>query len=211
MQPDDPLDPDTLIACPVCDMLHIDADIPIGSQARCQRCHTVLMAPRQRAMTHIVMLAATSLILMVAAVFFPFLDVSAAGLERHSSVIDTILAFSTGLLLPLSFAVAALIVVLPSLRLLAVLYTVAPMAIGYRPWPHARAAFRLAEALQPWSMAEIFIVGVAVALVKIGGLATLTLGPAFWAFAALVIVTVLKDTFMCKLTVWKTLEHRSPR
>ncbi|WP_146347779.1 paraquat-inducible protein A [Phaeobacter marinintestinus] len=211
MKPDEPLDLDSLIACPVCDLLHTDAVIPVGSQARCHRCHTVLMTPRSQAMTHIVMLATTSLILMVAAVFFPFLDVTAAGLERHSSVMDTILAFSTGLLMPLSFAVAALIVVLPTLRLVAILYTVTPMAIAYKPWPHAKAAFRLAESLQPWSMAEIFIVGVAVALVKIGGLATLKLGPAFWAFAALVIVTALKDTFMCKLTVWKTLEHRSPR
>jgi paraquat-inducible protein A len=57
-------------------------------------------------------------------------------------------------------------------------------------------------------MAEVFIVGVAVALVKVGGLATLTIGPAFWAFAALVLITVLKDNFMSSLIIWKTLEAR---
>lgn len=211
MEHDAPLDPDTLIACPVCDMLHRDADIPVGNQARCKRCHHVLMTPRYHAMTRIMMLCATSLVLMAAAVFFPFLDISTAGLEQQSSVVDAILAFSTGWLMPLSFAVAAFIVILPTLRLTAVLYTVGPMAIGYAPWPGARRAFRLAETLQPWSMSEIFVVGVAVALVKIGGLATLTIGPAFWAFAALVIVTALKDTFMCKVSIWKTLDHRSPR
>ena len=55
-------------------------------------------------------------------------------------------------------------------------------------------------------MAEIFIVGVAVALVKIAGMATVSVGPAFWALVALVLVTTIKDTFMCKLTIWKTLE-----
>jgi paraquat-inducible protein A len=58
-------------------------------------------------------------------------------------------------------------------------------------------------------MAEIFIIGVAVALVKVAGLATVTLGPAFWAFVLLVIVTVLKDSFMCRVTVWQTLSQRS--
>jgi paraquat-inducible protein A len=42
----------------------------------------------------------------------------------------------------------------------------------------------------------------------VAGLAKVTPGFAFWAFAALVLITVLKDTFMCRLTVWKTLEER---
>ncbi|HKK97294.1 MAG TPA: paraquat-inducible protein A, partial [Marivita sp.] len=41
------------------------------------------------------------------------------------------------------------------------------------------------------------------------GLATVTLGPAFWAFVLLVIATALKDSFMCRVTVWQTLNHRS--
>lgn len=198
-----------LIACPSCDALHYETDVPDGSQARCRRCHTVLMAPRAGAMTRIVMLAATALILMVAAVFFPFLDLSTHGLSQHSSIYDTVMAFSDGLLLPLSFAVAALIVVLPTVRLIAILYAIGPMMIGHAPARHAALAFRVAQSLKPWAMAEIFILGTAVALVKIGGMATISLGTAFWAFAALVVVTTLKDTFMCKLTVWKTIEERS--
>ena len=52
-------------------------------------------------------------------------------------------------------------------------------------------------------------IGVSVALVKVAGLATISLGPAFWAFVALVIVTTLKDSLMCELTIWKTLEERA--
>ncbi len=204
-----PLDADTMIACPVCDALHHVSDVPDNTRARCHRCHTVLFSPKPDAMTRMVMLAGTALILMGTAVFFPFLDLSAGGFEQRSSVLDAITAFSDGLLLPLSFAVAALIVVLPALRLLAILYAVGPMMIGHVPARHATAAFRFAQILRPWSMAEIFIVGVAVALVKIGGLATVTIGPAFWAFVALVLVTTLNDTVMCRLTIWKTLEDRT--
>ena len=199
---------DRLIACPVCDALHQMAEVPDGGQARCRRCHAVLMAPRAGAMTQIVMLAATALVLMVAAVFFPFLELRAGTFVQRSSVFDAVLAFSDGLLVPLSFAVAALIVVLPALRLSAILYTIGPMMIGHAPMPKAAQAFRLAEALKPWSMAEIFIVGVAVALVKVAGLAAVSMGPAFWAFVALVLITTFKDTFMCRLTIWKTLEDR---
>lgn len=199
-----------LVACPNCDTLHRMSEVPIGRHARCVRCHAVLMTQRNSAMTKIVMLALTATVLMVAAISFPFLSLETHGLTKRSSVIDVILAFSDGLMIPLSMAVAGLIVVLPLLRLGAILYALAPMAIGWAPARGAIAAFRLAEALKPWAMAEIFIVGVAVALVKVGGLAMLTIGPAFWAFAALVMVTVLNDNFMCRLTIWRTLEARSP-
>ncbi len=200
---------DQLIACPFCDTLHLEATVPDGARARCQCCHAVLMAPVAGAMTRIVMLSVTALILMVAAIFFPFLDLSTHGLSQSSSVFDTVMAFSSGMLIPLSFAVGALIVVLPALRLVAILYAIGPMMIGYAPARHAAPAFRLVQVLKPWAMAEIFIVGTAVALVKIIGVATISLGTAFWAFAALVLVTTLKDTFMCKLSVWKTMEERS--
>lgn len=201
---------DQMIACPKCDALHRVPQVEKGARARCVRCGTVLMAPRDGAMTQIVMLAVTALILMVAAVFFPFLELSTHGLGRKSSVFDAILAFSDGLMLPLSFAVAALIVVLPVMRFIALIYVFAPMALGWAPAPRARAMFRLAETIRPWAMAEVFIIGVAVALVKVAGLAQVTLGPAFWAFVGLVIVTVLKDSFMCRVTVWQTLDQRSP-
>jgi paraquat-inducible protein A len=203
------LNPDGLIACPICDALHHDAAVPEGARAACRRCGAVLATPRSNAMTRIVMLAGTSAILLFAAVFFPFLDLSAAGRTQHSSLIDAVMVFSTGLTLPLAFAVAALIIVIPFARLAALVYVLGPMALGDKPARHALPAFAFAEAAKPWAMAEVFVVGVAVALVKIVGMATLTVGPAFWAFIALVLITVFQDNFMCRLTIWKTLEQRS--
>jgi len=197
-----------LVACPVCDTLYRCATLPEGGPGICKRCHHTLAAPRANAMTHIVMLAITGTILMVTAVSFPFLTIATHGLSQKASVIDTVLAYSDGLMVPLSLAMAALIVVLPLTRLAAILYTVAPMALGHHPARGATQAFRLAQHLKPWAMTEVFLVGVAVALVKVGGLATLTIGPSFWAFAGLVVITVLKDTYMSSLIIWKTLEAR---
>lgn len=198
-----------MIACPKCDALHRIPKVEVGEKARCARCGTVLMAPEEGAMTRIVMLSATGMILMVAAVFFPFLELHVRGLAHQSSIFDAVLAFADGPMLPLSFAVAALIVVLPITRFLALIYVFAPMAFGWAPARGAKPVFHLAEAIRPWAMAEVFIIGVSVALVKIAGLAKITIGPAFWAFVLLVIVTVLKDSFMCRVTVWQTLNQRS--
>ncbi|MFW8634802.1 paraquat-inducible protein A [Cribrihabitans pelagius] len=200
--------PDELTACPVCDALHLEEHVPPHQIARCARCHTVLAAPKSGAMTRITMLSLTALILIGAAVLFPFLGLRAQGMSQEASVLDTVMAFSGGFMAPLSLAVTLLIVLLPAARYLAIIYVLAPMALGWHPARHAAAAYRWAERIKPWAMAEIFIAGVAVALVKISGLASVQLGPAFWAFAALLGVTVLTDSSICRLTVWKTLNKR---
>ncbi|PPB80225.1 paraquat-inducible protein A [Albidovulum inexpectatum] len=200
---------DELIACPTCDGLHRLVHVAPDMTARCRRCHTVLLAPRRGAMTQIVMLAATAAILMIAAIFFPFLELQAGGLNQRTSIMGAVLAFSHAGMLPLSLAVAAFVVGLPLARFVALIYVLAPMALGWRPARHAARVFRWSEWVRPWAMAEIFIIGVAVALVKVAGLAKVTPGPAFWAFAALVLVTVLKDNFMCRFTIWRTLDERT--
>ena len=127
------------------------------------------------------------------------------------------LVASMGLMLKLFFrkryhlaeyvAVAFFIIVIPLMRLAALIYAVGPLARGAKPRHLAHAAFRLAERLRPWSMAEIFMVGVTVALIKVAGLATVTIGPAFWAFAGLVVITVLKDQMIDRYSIWEALDH----
>ena len=197
----------SLIACPRCDALHrVEVPRP-GERAVCRRCHTVLIAPRTGAFTQIVLLAVTVLILMTGAVFFPFLELQVAGVMHASSIFDAALAFVEGPMIPLAIATAALIVLIPVLRMLLLIYVLAPLAMGRRPLPQATQAFRFADALKPWSMAEIFAIGCAVALVKVADLAEVHFGPAFWMFAGLVVVTILHDSTMDRWSVWRALEE----
>lgn len=198
-----------LIACPQCDALYRARVPAFGQRAVCTRCHTVLIAPRQGAFLRVIALAITVMILMLGATFFPFLNVRVAGMHHASSVFDAALAFVDGPMVALSLAVAALIVLIPILRAALVVYVLVPPALGAAPAPSARMAFRLAEALRPWSMAEIFVIGVTVALVKISDLARVDYGPAFWMFATLVVVNLLQDSYMCRWTIWKTLDRET--
>lgn len=202
-----PGDLDDLIACPKCDALHRDPKLGSGTRALCTRCHAVLAISQDGAIARIVALAMTATILIVAAMMFPFLDLKASGFDNKASILDAVLAFSSGLMLPLSLGVAALIIGIPMLRACAILYTLVPLMRRRPPYAHAHAAFRLAQSLRPWSMAEVFIVGVSVALVKVAGLATISIGPAFWAFSALVVVSVLQDSAMSSYSIWERLDH----
>ena len=204
-----------LIACPHCDALYRvgpDAGTPgQGERAVCARCHTVLIAPRRRAGMTIIMLSLTVLILVIGALWFPFLRISTRGLSNDASLVDVALAFTGGPLLVLTLAVLALIVLIPLLRAVLTIWVLAPLVMDRPAPPGARAAFRLSETLRPWSMAEIFAIGCAVSLVKVADLAELTFGPAFWMFAALVVVSVVQETVMCRWSVWQAIEAAEAR
>lgn len=203
-----PLPPlEDLVACPHCDTLHRATALMAQERAACARCGSLLMTPRDRSFLHVMALAFTAMILMIAAIFFPFLGISSHGFGHESSVFEVAMAFSDGWLAPLSLAVLGSIAALPVLRFAGLIYTLWPLANGRPAWRHARRVFRLVEELQPWSMAEIFVIGTGVALVKIAGLASISFGPAFWAFCALIIVTVLKNIYTSKWAIWEAIDR----
>ncbi len=199
-----------LIACTTCDALHaVGAGPPMHGRLRCTRCGSVLLRAPRGALDGILGSALATVILVISAVFFPFLEISAKGLRSAASLVDVAFAFSQGITAPLAIAVILMIVVLPVVRAAALGWALLPLRLGRPALPGAKRAFRLASELKPWSMAEVFIIGVVVALVKIGGMATVGLGPAFWELTLIVLIVALESTSLCEKTVWRMLETRS--
>lgn len=197
---------DDLIACPECDALYRIKVPEEGERAVCHRCHTVLIAPRRGAGLKVIALSIASLILVSSALTHPFITISGYGLSHGTTIMGAALAFS-GFYLFLSLAVLSAILVVPLLRMLLTTYVLLPIVMDRAPWPGAKPAFRLSESLKPWSMAEIFVIGCAVALVKIAGLAHVELGSAFWVFIAFCVLIVVQDTLMCRWSIWKALDY----
>ncbi|TWI33226.1 paraquat-inducible protein A [Paracoccus sulfuroxidans] len=195
-----------LVACPRCDALHVEEELEPGETARCIRCNSVLARPRLGAFTRIIALSFASLVLLVGAVFFPFLEISRMGFGNQTSLFGVAMAFSHGPLMPLTVALLLTIVGLPAFRAILLVYTLLPLTRGKRPWRYAVWAFRSSEQLRPWSMAEIFVIGTAIALVKVGGLATVSFGPAFWAFCGLIFVNAASNAFTSATTIWDAIE-----
>ena len=194
-----------LIACPTCDAIY-EIDQDEAETIVCPRCHRNLIAPERRAGLTLVALSLAAVILVAGAITQPFLTIERFFLSRDRTLIETALAFE-GPLLVLSLAVLALVLVLPVVRLALTLYVVGPLTLGRGPMRYAREAFRAAEALHPWSMAEIFALGGAIALIKIVDLAHVSLGPAVWMFGGFVLVTAFQNTLMCRWSLWKALER----
>ncbi|MEM8751411.1 MAG: paraquat-inducible protein A [Pseudomonadota bacterium] len=169
---------------------------------RCGRCRHVLRTGRAAAVETQLALAVAAPPLMVVGLGASFISLSGGGVFREASVLDAAAAMATGNALVLALAVGAAIVALPVLRAAALIYALAPLTLRRPPARHAARAFRLAVELRPWAMAEIFLIGVAVALVKVAGLAAVSLGPAFWSFVLLAALALIEDASICERTIW---------
>lgn len=205
--------PDTggreLIACTICDALHEVVEIPEDGRLKCRRCGATLLRDPGRSLDRIIASSFAMVILVFSALFFPFLDISASGLSSATTLIETAFAFNDGFTAPLALALIFLIIVLPITRAVALTYALLPLRLGRKLLPATKFAFRLAGHLKPWSMAEVFIVGVVVALVKVGGLARVGLGPAFWELLLIVLIVALEASSLCEKTLWRMIDQKT--
>jgi len=194
---------ETRIACPTCDALYT---LPKDETLVCHRCHTVLSAPERRAGLWQLLIAVATAGLIYGSITLPFLTIKRFWMSNDATLIDTALAFD-GPLLALSVAVLALVLLLPTFRLALTLYVLAPLVLGRSVLPGAATAFRWSESPRPWSMAEIFVLGCGVSLVKIIAMADVTWSPAFYMFAAAVVLLWVQDRILCRYSLWEAISR----
>lgn len=190
-----------LIACHECDLLQ---RLPAGhghGRVRCRRCGCVLCRRGRDVVMMPLALGVTALILFVLSNAFPLLDFALQG--RHDTTY--LLAGIRELYLQGSPVLASMVlfttVVAPSLHIVLLIYLYLPLAFKRRP-PGFATALRLVQAVLPWSMLEIFLLGVLVAAVKLAEQATIVPGPAAWSLGLLVVVLAAAATQVNPRRLW---------
>jgi paraquat-inducible protein A len=197
--------PGELIACPGCDLLHRQVTLPVGRSAECQRCGHHLYRNRPQGIDRALALTLAASILFLLANVFPFLSIEIQGIRKEISVLSAAIELFRRGMPELGLFASAVIFVFPLLQLAAMLAVLTPLSRG-RATPGATAALRLVSLLAPWSMMEIYLLGVLVSLVKLGTMADITFGVAFWAFSALVVVNLWAASAVDRHYLWQKLE-----
>ncbi len=190
------------VACEQCDSVWLKPDLSEGETAHCPRCHAVLLTRKKDSVDRALASLVASLVLLLCAISFPFLSMERSGFSNQISVLDAVtVLWDSGMPL-MAVAAGMLALVLPVVRNSLLIGVFAQLRNGKtltRAWA---TVFRLAQQLEPWAMVEIFMLGVVVSLVKIGKLATISIGPAFWALAVLVLLISYNANVLCRDSAW---------
>ncbi|MFP3565005.1 paraquat-inducible protein A [Paraburkholderia sp. SIMBA_030] len=197
-----------LIACHTCGLIQTH----IGRQPhpRCSRCESVLHERRPDSLTRTLSLLLAAALLYVPANLLPIMHASSLGRSEDDTILGGVAYFWTSGDWPLAVVVFVASVVVPMLKLaILTLQTVAACReSAWQPLERARL-HRLVERIGRWSMLDVFVVALTVALVHFGSFAVITAGPGALAFGAVVILTMLASHQFDPRLIWDNVKSRT--
>ena len=195
---------DTYIVCPACDAIWDKPVLQYDERARCGRCHDVIYERKSLSWERVLPEVLAAIILYAAAIYFPFLGIEEAGLRNEISVINTPGALWANKMHVLAIVVFVFMLAFPILRIGLLLGLIGSLSY-LKNAKLSALILRFYLRLAPWAMAEIFVIGVVVSLVKLGSVATISIGLAFWAMIGFVCVLALIASHLCKDSVWEQM------
>ena len=193
-----------VVACEACATVQRIAPMAGGSKAQCATCGRLLFRRVTNSLERALALYAAALVLFVVANLFPIMTLGLEGQAQSMTIWSGVSALVAGGAWPLAVVVALVGTVLPLLKILGSLYVLAPLYVGRRPLFTARV-FRAVQLIRPWSMMEIYLLGLIVAYVKLSELATIDLTVAIAAFVALILAVAAADATVEPHQVWARL------
>ncbi|HEY1411023.1 MAG TPA: paraquat-inducible protein A, partial [Rhodopila sp.] len=199
-----------LYECPDCGQMQIIPALTPGSRALCLRCDAVLRHTRHDPLLMPLALNISALILFVLGATLTLMSVSTAGQQRAAGLITGPVEMEKYGLWEISAVVLVTTVAAPLARVLCMLAVLLGLRLR-RPPAELRTLFAWVEHLRPWSMVEIYLLGLFVAYVRLSGMAVVDLGPAIFALGALMVIMVLADYTLDSQAVWEAMEPPNRR
>lgn len=185
-------------------MLIQNQTIAEGSKLICPRCGHVLYKQKHNTISKSLAYTLTALICFYPAVTEPIMILNMAGLSQQQSLLQ-----GARVLLQEQYYLVAILtflssMVVPLIRLLLLFYVTFSLSINYfhinMLW-----SFRLYHHMEEWGMLDVYMLGIIVSVVKLLSMAEIYPGFGLWAYAGLLLSSILATTALNPHEVWDAL------
>jgi paraquat-inducible protein A len=199
---------ESFIACHDCDLVHRIKRLPTKGAAHCIRCGAVLYKHKPNSLERSLAFAFAGLILFILANSFPFLGLKIGAQVRETTLITGIHELYRQGMHMIATLVLITTVLAPFIQMMCLFYVLLPLRFGRVPRRLPRV-IRFLEHVMPWSMMEVFMVGILVSVVKLAGMAKIIPGISVYSFLALIFVLTAMTVSVDGHLIWqKWEEHR---
>jgi paraquat-inducible protein A len=172
--------------------------------AHCARCNAVLFRSAADSVERTLAYALTAVSLFVVANAFPIVRLEVGGNRVTSTLLGAVRTLSDQDMPEIGLLVLLTTFLIPAAQLACMLYLLLPLGWGVM-LPGVRRVLGFMDRIRPWSMIEVFMLGVLVSLVKLHGLAHVVPGVALWAFCGLVIALPAMAAAFNPHDVWRRI------
>jgi paraquat-inducible protein A len=197
-----------LIACTVCHLL-CPASAPgrAAAAGNCPRCGAALHSRKPDSIARSWALMIAAAIFYIPANLLPMTTVTSLGMVQSDTIMSGVVYFVQSGSWPIALVIFIASIFVPLLKLFILSYLLLSVQYKshFRPKDRTRL-YLITEAVGRWSMLDIFVVTILVALVNLGALATIQAGPAALYFAAVVVLTMLAAMSFDPRLIWDAKE-----
>jgi paraquat-inducible protein A len=201
----------SLTGCHTCDLVvRIDQNHH-KQKLSCPRCGSKLHPRIHNSLLVTWMLVALALLFYIPANLLPMTRVVGLGHVQSDTIMSGVIYFiqSGSWYIGLVIFVASVFVPLLKLTLLVYLLISVQRKSQWRPRERTRI-YRITELIGRWSMVDIYVVTILIALVNLGVLADIDSGPAAIYFAAVVVLTIFAAKSFDPRLIWDNIEPLTP-
>jgi len=198
-----------LIGCHTC---HLVCRVPSGEVhgLTCPRCETPLHRRKPNSIARTLALVLAAFVLYIPANVLPITIVTSLGHKQADTIISGVIYFISTGMWPIALVIFTASVFVPLLKLLVLSYLSFSVQRKSRWRPVDRTRFyRIAEIVGRWSMVDVYVVTILVALVHLGALATIEAGPAAIYFCGVVIITMFAAMSFDPRLIWDQMEDKN--
>ncbi len=193
-----------LIACPHCDLLQRLPDLAPGASARCPRCDKELWRRREDSLNRTLALTLAAAVLYVIANSVPMLGLTIVGRDASTTVLGGAEHLWENGQQIVGVLVLFTAIVAPALQI-GLMLAIVLGARRERPPRWVGTLLRHHPTSRIWSMIEVMMVGVLVALVKIADYATVIPGVALFVLWMLVFLLAAIQASFDPREVWERI------
>ncbi|MWP62836.1 PqiA/YebS family transporter subunit [Gilliamella sp. Pas-s25] len=199
------IDKQHYVLCSHCDLVIELSNITIGHKAVCPRCNTTLAKNNSNMKFSAAMYAICSLIMIIVAFGFIFIDIRIVGNFIGISVIDIPKTLFFDKYSYISALFILFVLFFPILNLSIIVLLCSKLQVTkYRK----RDLLIVYEKFQHWCMPEIFLTGILVSFVKLMSYGSIGVTGTFWAFCLFVFFYIKSLVIFSPETIWNEI-HRS--
>ena len=193
-------DASTVLKCGHCGQSQLLPKIPIGCRATCVRCNETLRQHAPRGVQRTIALSLAALVLYIPSNTLPILSISQMGHRSESTIWSGVVElWQTG-----TPGIAVLVflcsILIPLFKILGLLYLCTSYQI-HSPRKYS-SILRFISVIGRWSMLDVFLVAIFVAIVKLGTFASIQTELGIVAFSGVVVLTMLASTNFEPKLLW---------
>jgi paraquat-inducible protein A len=198
-----------LVSCHDCHLLSRWQQLPSGQAACCPRCGAALHLRKPNSIMRTWALVIAAFIFYVPANVLPITVTTSLGHTQSDTIMSGVIYFLLHGSPEIAIVIFVASVFIPILKLIVMAYLLVSVQrkSGWRPRDRTQL-YQITHAIGRWSMVDIYVVTILVALVKLGVFANIDAGPAAVYFASVVVISMIAAESFDPRLIWDALEEK---